>query len=106
VFSVQVYAFFLAYFAVTGLLILFPLMFGLMRLFPAEERQLRVLGGEHSIDIVLICGLLVYLYLGLRRAYQSSPLRSAIKAAVLSTTVILTIVAYQVALFYLTFWTT
>jgi hypothetical protein len=106
VFSVQVYAFFLVYLAATTLLILFPLMFGLMRLFPTSEQHLRVLGSEQAIDTVVLCGLVVYLYFGLRRAYQSSRLRSAISAAVLSTTVVLTIVAYQVVLFYLTFWTT
>jgi hypothetical protein len=106
VFSVQVYAFLLAYLAVTGLLVLFPLMFGLMRLFPAAEQQLRILGSEQAIDTALLCGLLVYLYLGLRRAYQTSRVRSVINAAIFSTTVILTIVAYQVVLFYLTFWTT
>jgi hypothetical protein len=106
VFSVQVYAFFLAYLAATTLLILFPLMFALMRLFPAEEQQFRVLGSEQAIDTVLLSGLVVYLYLGLQRAYQLSRLRSAIDAAVLSVTVVVTIVAYQVALFYLTFWTT
>jgi hypothetical protein len=106
VFSVQVYAFFLAYLAVSTLLVLFPLMLGLMRIFPASVRQLRVLGSEFAIDSVLLAGLLVYLYLGLRRAYQTSRVRSAINAAILSGTVVLTIIAYHMVLFYLTFWTT
>lgn len=106
VFSVQVYAFFLAYLAVFTLLFLFPLMIGLMRLFPEAAQQLRILGSELVIDSLLLAGLLVYLYLGLRRAYQTSKLNSTISAVVLSFTVVLTVVAYHSVLFYLTFWTT
>jgi hypothetical protein len=102
---VQVYAFFLAYLGVAVLLILFPLTLGLTWLFPAVH-QLRLLGSELAIDIVLLVGLFVYLYLGLRRAYQTSSARSAINAGILSGAVVLTIIGYHTALFYLTFWTT
>ena len=106
VFSVQVYAFFLAYLAVAGLLVLAPLMFGLMRLFPAATGQLRLLGSESTIDSVLLAGLLAYFYLGLRRAYLTSRVRSIASGAILSAVVVLTIVGYHTVLFYLTFWTT
>jgi hypothetical protein len=106
VFSVQVYAFFLAYLAIAGLLVLLPLMLGLMRLFPEATANLRVLGSEASIDTVLFGGLLVYCYLGLRRAYLASRLRAIISATILSAVVVGTIVAYHAVLFYLTFWTT
>jgi hypothetical protein len=106
VFSVQVYAFFLAYLAVVALLFLFPLMFGLMRFFPNAVQTLRILGSELAIDTALLAGLMVYFYLGLRRAYQTSAVRSTVSAAVLSGTVVLTIIAYHAVLFYMTFWTT
>jgi len=105
VFSVQVYAFLLAYLAIAILGILFPIVFGLTWLFP-HARPLRRLGGELAIDTVLGFGLVTYIYLGLRRAYETSRTRSAISAAVLSFAVVLTIVAYHTVLFYLTFWTT
>lgn len=105
VFSVQVYAFLLVYLAVVILGILFPIVLGLTRIFPTA-RRLRMLGGEFAIDIVLGIGVVTYTYLGLRRAYQTSPTRSAISAVVLSFAVVLTIIAYHTVLFYLTFFTT
>jgi hypothetical protein len=78
---------------------------GLTWLFPTA-RQLRLLGSEVAIDTVLAAGLLTYIYLGLRRAYQTSKWRSAIGAGVLTFAVVLTIIAYHTVLFYLTFWTT
>jgi len=105
VFSVQVYAFLLAYLAIVILGILFPIVFGLTWLFP-NVRRLRLLGGEFAIDTVLGVGLFTYVYLGLRRAYETSRTRSAISAALLSFAVVLTIIAYHTVLFYLTFWST
>lgn len=104
VFSVQVYAFFLAYVVVVVLLVMFPIVYGLTWLFPSVS-QLRRLGGEFAIDTVISAGLSVYLYAGLRRAYETSPLRSAITAAMLAVAVVATIVAYHTVLFYMTFWT-
>ncbi len=105
VFSVQVYAFLLAYLAVVILGILFPIVFGLTWIFPGVK-GFRMLGGELAIDTVLGIGLLTYTYLGLRRAYQTSRTRAALSAVVLSFAVVLTIIAYHTVLFYLTFWTT
>jgi Protein of unknown function (DUF3667) len=105
VFSVQIYAFFLAYLLTVVLVVLFPLALALMRFYPTE-RIGRLFGGEIAIDIVLFVGLLVYSYLGLRRAYQPSKTRLAVAALALAVTVPLTIIGYHTALFYLAFWTT
>lgn len=105
VFSVQVYAFLLVYLVVVILGVLFPVVLGLRSIFPTAQR-LRMLRGEFLIDTVLGIGLVTYTYLALRRAYQTSPTRSAISAVVLTFAVVLTIIAYHTVLFYLTFWTT
>jgi len=65
-----------------------------------------MLGSELAIDSVLGIGLFTYVYLGLRRAYEISRVRSAVNALLLSFAVVLTIIAYHSALFYLTFRTT
>jgi Protein of unknown function (DUF3667) len=105
VFSVQVYAFFLVYLATAVLLVLYPLTYGLTWLFP-EVHNLPLLGGEVATDTVLFMGLLVYGYLGLRRAYQTSKTRSALIAFGVAVTVPLTLIAYHTMLFYLSYWTT
>ncbi len=105
VFSVQIYAFMLAFLGIAILGVLFPIVFGLTWLFQTVV-EFRRLGGELAIDTVLGTGLVTYTYLALRRAYQTSRTRSAISAVAVSFTVVLTIIAYHTVLFYLTFWTT
>lgn len=105
VFSVQVYAFLLAYLVIAVLGVLTPIVMGLTRFFPTD-RRLWLLTGRFAIYVVLGIGLLTYTYLAIRRAYQTSRTRAAISAAVLSFAVSTTIVAYHTVLFYMTFWTT
>ncbi|HJP86989.1 MAG TPA: DUF3667 domain-containing protein [Gemmatimonadaceae bacterium] len=105
VLSVQVYAFLLAYLGIVILGVLFPIVVGLTWLFPGVA-LLRRLGGELAIDTVLGIGLFTYVYLALRRAYETSRVRSVVDALLLSFAVVLTIIAYHSVLFYLTFLTT
>jgi len=105
VFSVQVYAFLLVYLAAVVFLVLFPLV-GAASLWPASKRVIWSLQTETGIDVILIIGLSVYMYLGFRRAYQSSRLRSGINAIMLAGATGATIAAYHSLLFYLSFWTT
>lgn len=84
VFSVQVYAFLLAYLAVVVVAVLFPLIYGLPKIWPAAAGVLWWLQSETGIDLILLVGLATYMYLGFRRAYQSSGVRSAINAVLLA----------------------
>jgi hypothetical protein len=51
-------------------------------------------------------GLSVYMYLGFRRAYQTSRTRSAINAVILAAAIDSSLVLYQILLFHTTLWTT
>jgi hypothetical protein len=106
VFSVQVYAFLLAYLAVVVIAFLFPLIYALPKIWPAAAGVLWWLQSETGIDVILLLGLATYMYLGFRRAYQSSRVRSAINAVLLAAATGGTIGLYHNLLFYLTFWTT
>ena len=106
VFSVQVYAFLLIYLAGVVILVLFPLIFALPKLWPAAGRVMWWLQTETGIDLILLVGLATYMYLGFRRAYRSSPLRSGINAVILAGATGVTIGGYHNLLFYLAFWTT
>jgi hypothetical protein len=106
VFSVQVYAFLLVYLAAVVLLVLFPLIFVLPKVWPAAGAVMWWLQSETGIDVILLVGLATYMYLGFRRAYRSTRLRSGINAVVLAGATGGTIGAYHNLLFYLAFWTT
>lgn len=106
VLSVQVYAFLLAYLAVIGVLVLLPLVLGVAALSPVAARVAIALQGELAIDLMVFIGLSVYIYLALRRAYETSQTRSAISAIVLSVAVGLSIALYHNLVFYTAFWTT
>jgi hypothetical protein len=105
VFSVQVYAFLLVYLAAVVFLVLFPLIAG-VSLWPAAKPFVWSLQTETGIDVILFLGLSVYMYLGFRRAYHSSRMRSGINAVILAGATGATIAAYHSLLFYLSFWTT
>ena len=55
---------------------------------------------------MLITGLAVYMYFGLRRAYETSRVRAALSAFILAWTVAILIGVYHEAVFFATFWTT
>ncbi len=106
VFSVQVYAFLLAFLAVVALILLFPLQMALRAVGPATIPILRTLETELAIDSTLLVGLTIYMYLGFRRAYQASRTRAGVNAFVLACAVGFLIMLYHNVLFYVTFWTT
>jgi hypothetical protein len=106
VFSVQVYAFLLAYLATVAVLMFLSVGLALRAFGPAVEPIARALGTEFEIDAILLIGLALYMYAGFRRAYQASRTRASAAAVVLSLTVGLLIMLYHNALFYVTFWTT
>jgi hypothetical protein len=106
VFSVQVYAFLLVFLAALVLVVLFPIFFGLASVWPSVRQQLWWIQTENSIDFILLIALAIYMYLGFRRAYRVSRVRAGISAVALAYAAGMTIGAYNVALFYMTFWTT
>ena len=105
VFSVQVYTFVLIYLGVTVALFV-PLVFLLRALGPSGLSVLSVIGTDLVITGLLEVGLIIYIYLGLRRAYETSRLRSALSALVLAWAVAILIGVYHEAAFFATFWTT
>jgi hypothetical protein len=106
VFSVQVYAFLLVYLGTVVVLFLFPLIAALPKVWPAAGSVLWWLQTENGIDLILLIGLATYMYLGFRRAYHSSRVRSGVNALILAGATGGTIGVYHNLLFYLTFWTT
>ena len=106
VFSVQVYAFLLAYLAGVVLLLLVPLEMALGAVGPAAGPVMRSLETERAIDAILLAGVAVYMYFGFRRAYRASRIHAAASAMVLTVTVAYLIGLYHTGLFYVTFWTT
>jgi hypothetical protein len=104
VFSVQVYAFLLASLAVLASLALIP---AVVRAAGQTSAPLvRTLARESTLETVLLIGLVLYIYAGLRRAYETSRVRAAITALLLSLEAAFFFAAYHQLLFYITFWTT
>jgi hypothetical protein len=106
VFSVQIYAFLLAFLAVYWVMIAIPYLLRLPSLWPASARTIFLLQTELAIDLLLTVALSVYMYLGFRRAYQTSRTRSAINAIILAAAIDSSLVLYQVLLFHAALWTT
>jgi hypothetical protein len=106
VLSVQVYAFLLAYLAMIAVVVILPFVLGVRAISPSATRMAVALQSEPSIDLMLFVGLSVYIYLALRRAYDTSRTRSVISAIVLSVAVGLSMAVYHNLLFYTAFWTT
>lgn len=105
VFSVQVYTFVLIFLGATVALF-FPLAMLLRALGPATTPALRFLESDLVVVGMLITGLAVYMYFGLRRAYETSRVRAALSAFILAWTVAILIGVYHEAVFFATFWTT
>jgi hypothetical protein len=105
VFSIQVYTIVLIYLGVTVALF-FPLVPLLRAVGPAGKSVLNVIGTDTGITGMLMAGLIIYIYLGLRRAYETSRLRSALSALILAWAVAMLIGVYHEAAFFVTFWTT
>jgi hypothetical protein len=106
VLSVQVYAFLLAYLAAVAFLMrLFVVM--VVRAFGTAAVPIaRALESQFAIDAIILIGVATYMYLGFRRAYQASRTRGAAAAVALGFVVGGLFMAFQIALFYVTFWTT
>jgi hypothetical protein len=104
VLSVQVYAFLLAYLAVLAVLVLVPV--ALRAAGHPNAPILRFLARESTLETVLLVGLTSYIYVALRRAYETGRVRAAISAVLLSLEAAFFFAAYQRLLFYITFWTT
>ncbi|HMI47200.1 MAG TPA: hypothetical protein VK481_00860 [Gemmatimonadaceae bacterium] len=106
IFSIQVYAFLLCYLAAAAFLGLLPLMMVLRAIGPAADPIVRTLKTELAIDTVLLVGMTIYIYFGLRRAYEASRVRAAFGGVVLAAASGFLIALYNNALFYITFRTT
>ena len=106
VFSVQVYAFLLSYLAVMVFAVLFPLTLLIATIAPSMAPAVRFLESELGITVLTITALTIYMYHGLRRAHDASPLRAGISAFALAWTIGFLTGVYRNALFYATFWTT
>jgi hypothetical protein len=106
VLSVQVYAFLLLYLLAMIFVVFAPLTMLLRWIGPTAEPALRLIRGELVLGIVVIAGVTLYTYGGLRRAYALSRLRAAVTAGAISVAVLyLTGVYYQI-LFWATLWST
>jgi hypothetical protein len=105
VFSIQVYTFVLIFLAAT-VAVFFPLVRLLRAIGPAGVSVLKVIGSDSGITGMLLAGLTIYIYLALRRAYETSRLRSALSALILAWAVAILIGVYHEAAFFATFWTT
>ncbi len=106
VFSVQVYAFLLIYMLTVILLILFLSTVLLRTLGSAALPLIRMIDGNMGIAAVTLVGLTIYMYKGLRRAYDASRPRAALTAFLLAWAMMFLVGVYHLALFYVTFWTT
>lgn len=105
VFAVQVYAFLLTF--ATGIVVLLiPVFWAIRAAGPAGEPILRVFGTERGITIIMISGLTIYMYKGLRLAYAVSRARAAVAAFALAWGIAFLTGVYRNAVFFATFWTT
>lgn len=106
VFSVQVYAFMLTFLPAALFLVLIPLAIAAKAAGPAAAPLMNAANGELGISILLGSALTIYIYKGLRRAYDASRVRAGIVAIVLAYAVGEMTGLYHYGLFYATFWIT
>jgi Protein of unknown function (DUF3667) len=106
VFSVQTYAFLLAFLAAYWLVIVTPYVLRLPTRWPATAPFFFSIQTEFATDLVVSVALAVYMYHSFRRAYQTSRARSAISAVILAAAIDSSLVLYQVLLFHAALWTT
>jgi hypothetical protein len=104
VFAVQVYAFLLLYLLVMIFAGFLPLSILLRK--TGSLSLLKLMGGELTLGIVLVAGVIIYTYSGLRRAYQLTQLRAATTAVALSLAVLYLTGVYHHLLFWATLWST
>jgi len=105
-FSVQVYAFDLLCMLTLALLVVAPLRMVARTLGSGGARLRSVLDGELAIVLLSILWLTIYMYHGLRRAYDASRIRAGLVAFVLALTAMYLTGIYYRTLFWATFWTT
>jgi hypothetical protein len=102
VFLIQVYAFLLIFLvALSGLTFLLPRLIG-----SAPHQVNQFFRSETVIIVPMIAALTIYIYSGLRRAYDASRLRAALTAFVLACAVGPLTGLFLNLLFFVTFWTT
>ena len=106
VFSVQVYAFDLLCLLTFALLVVAPLKMVARTAGSGGARLRSVLDGELAIAVASILWLTIYMYNGLRRAYDASRVRAGLGAFALALTVMYLTGIYYRMLFWATFWTT
>jgi hypothetical protein len=105
VFSIQVYTFMLIYLGMAAAL--FFLLTLLLRVVaPTAEPIVKAIANDRWLVATVITGLTVYMYLALRRAYETSRARAAVSAFILAWTVAVLIGVYHEAVFFATFWIT
>jgi hypothetical protein len=105
VFSVQVYTFVLIFLAATVVLF-FPLQMLFRAMGSGAAPVSQFLLSDSGLVGVLIVGLTIYMYFGLRRAYNASRLRAGFSAFILAWTVAILTGVYHEAVFFATFWLT
>ena len=106
VFSIQVYAFMLIVLPVAVFAILLPLSLGARALGWTTGPMARALDSELGITVILLTTLTIYIYKGLRRAYNAGLVRAGISAVVMAWTIGQLTGAFHEMLFYATFWNT
>ena len=106
VFSVQVYAFDLLCMLTLALLVFGPLRMLARGLGPGGAGLRSWLDGELVIGVISMFWLTIYMYNGLRRAYDASRIRAGLSAFALALTVMYLTGIYYHMLFWATFWTT
>lgn len=106
VFSVQVYAFMLTFLPAALFLVLIPVAIVAKAVGPAAALVANGADSDVGISILLLSTLTIYIYKGLRRAYDASRVRAAISAVVMAFTVGQLTGVYHNELFYATFWIT
>jgi hypothetical protein len=104
VFSVEVYAFLLSYLAVLASLAL--ILAGLRGAGHTSAPIVRTLARESTLEITAIVGLVLYIYAGLRRAYNTPRARAALSALFLALEAGFFFAAYNRVLFYIVLRTT
>jgi hypothetical protein len=104
VFSVQVYAFLLLYLLVLIFAAFLPLSVLLRK--TGSLSALKLIGGELTLGILLVAGVIIYTYSGLRRAYGLTRFRAVVTGVALSLTVLYLTGVYHHILFWATLWST
>jgi hypothetical protein len=104
VLSVQVYAFLLLYLLILIFAVFLPL--GILLRKTGSLSALKVMGGELTLGIVLVAGVIVYGYSALRRAYELTRLRAAVTGVALAVAVLYLTGVYHHILFWATLWST